>query len=93
MSEPQKTNRFESNQDLECELALSKVYAFLHGELTEETADQVRQHLMNCENCMDYFDVEALISSMLRKCCREVHAPKTLRAKLSVLHVTWGAGQ
>lgn len=89
MTEPQNMSHYDQHELAECALALDNVYAFLHGELSEESADKVRQHLMSCENCMDYFDVEAFISSMIKKCCREVPAPKTLRAKLSVLHISW----
>jgi len=62
---------------------------FLHGELTEEEADEIRQHLMECEMCLDFYDQETLITAMIRRCCLSSHQEPSveLRARVSSLHV------
>lgn len=79
----------EHGPDVQCQLAMRNVHAFLHGELPETSADEIRQHLMACEKCMDNFDTEQFISAMLKRCFGPSTAPATLRVRLSSLHVNW----
>lgn len=72
-----------------CHLAMRSVHAFLHGELPEASADEIRQHLMACEKCVDNFDAEQFIGAMLRRCYGPAAAPASLRMRVSQLHVTW----
>lgn len=67
----------------ECALAQHRMHAFLHGELSERAADELREHLMKCEECMDDFDIESLITALVRRCCPPVSAPVQLRASIS----------
>jgi len=66
-----------------------RVQSFLHGELSPEEADAIREHLMTCEDCLDYYDSETLISAMVRRCCQRGYelAPSELRMRISCLHV------
>ncbi len=70
-----------------CQLAMRSVHAFLHGELPETTAHEIREHLMACERCMDNFDAEEFIGALLRRCYGPTSAPATLRMRVSELHV------
>ena len=71
----------------DCAHALKNVHAFLHGEMPEASADEIRQHLMACESCMDDFDIEATLTELIRRCCPPCSASETLRARISSLHV------
>jgi len=73
----------------ECTKAIAQVQSFLHGELSEADADEVRRHLMACEACLDYFDCETLISAMVRRCVENLrqNASEELRARIASLHV------
>lgn len=73
----------------QCNLAMRSVHAFLHGELPEDTADQIRRHLMACEKCMDNFDAEEFIGALLKRCYGPTVAPPTLRVRVSRLSVRW----
>lgn len=75
-----------------CDLALRSVHAFLHGELPEATADEIRQHLLACEKCMDDFDAEDFIGALLRRCYGPTIAPPTLRVRVSRLNVRFEYG-
>ncbi|SER65746.1 mycothiol system anti-sigma-R factor [Propionibacterium cyclohexanicum] len=68
-----------------CEFALSSVQAFLHGELPEATADEIRAHLLMCEKCMDNFDVEQMISAMVKRCWCTPAASDALRLRIAAV--------
>ena len=70
-----------------CMRAMTLIQDFLHQELDETAADVIREHLMACESCMDVYDVEAAISQMIKRCCRPVAPPATLRARVTSLHI------
>lgn len=71
----------------QCQAALDNVHAFLHGELTEEDADHIRQHLVACEDCMDNYEIEELITELIQRSHSPVSAPERLRIKISAMHV------
>jgi len=73
----------------QCILAMRSVHAFLHGELAESEADEIRHHLLACEKCMDSFDAEEFISGLLRRCYGPTTAPPTLRVRVSQLTIRW----
>lgn len=72
-----------------CESALHIAHAFLRGDLPEVSASEVRQHLLACEDCMDEFDVEMMLTQLLRRCSPRPAAPANLRARIVQMHVTW----
>jgi anti-sigma factor (TIGR02949 family) len=84
------TTAATSNERESCARALTNVHAFLHGELPEDQADTIREHLMACESCMDDYEIESLISSMVRRCNPPLQASPVLRVRVSQLHVQLG---
>jgi len=81
---------YDHDDDLtidDCVLAMDQVYSFLHGELDEETSDHIRQHLMTCEQCLDSYDVESLITVLIKRSCGASTASVALRERVSYLHV------
>lgn len=81
------------HQELQCAAAMRSAHAFLHGELPEWAADDIRAHLMACEDCMDNFDVESFITALVRRCTAQQPAPQGLRARIVSMHVTYHSGQ
>lgn len=77
-----------SEEDLmACSRALGQVQAFLHGELSESEADEIRHHLDACERCMDDFDVEQAIGHLLRRCHPPATASSQLRMRIVQMRV------
>jgi len=76
----------------DCTDALIHVQTFLHGELCEAEADEIRQHLMACEHCLEFYDSETLITEMVRRCCHNTRpqASAELRLRVTRLHVCIG---
>lgn len=71
-----------------CALALDKVHAFLHGELDEQEADQIRVHLDACERCLNDYDVEQVITTLLRRCNPPAAASTSLRMRIVSMSMT-----
>lgn len=79
-------------EDDPCTEVMNRVHAFLHGELSEGAADEIREHLIACEHCVDSYDVEACIDTLLKRCAQvEVNAPVSLRVRIAQM-VVRGSG-
>ena len=65
-----------------CEHVLERVYEFLDHELDEASGDAIRQHLVDCEPCLDRFDVEQAVKALVNRCCGNDLAPDHLRARV-----------
>jgi mycothiol system anti-sigma-R factor len=66
----------------DCEHVLGRVYEFLDNELDAATGDAIRHHLAMCEPCLERFDVEAAVKSLVHRRCGGEAAPQHLRAKI-----------
>lgn len=53
----------------DCGDILEHLYAFHDHELSEEEADHIREHLLACEPCLDRFQVEEALRTLIRKSC------------------------
>jgi anti-sigma factor (TIGR02949 family) len=67
----------------DCRDVLAHLYAFHDSELTPEEADRIREHLMACEPCLDRFQVEDALRTLIRKCCSQARAPESLRVRVT----------
>lgn len=75
----------------ECVRALEAVHAFLHGEVEEHDADQIRIHLHACERCMENFEIESTITEMIQRSNRTTTAPVSLRTRITRMQIRRGA--
>lgn len=66
----------------ECDHALSRMYEFLDREIDTASGDQIRQHLSECEPCLDQFDVEQAIKALVHRHCGNDLAPSHLRMRI-----------
>ncbi len=66
----------------ECTHTLNRVYEFLDHELDDASGDEIRAHLAACEPCLEQFDVEQAVKSLVSRCCGGDVAPDHLRAKV-----------
>ena len=66
----------------DCEHVLERVYEFLDNELDVATGDAIRHHLAMCEPCLERFDVEEAVKSLVHRRCGGEVAPQHLRAKI-----------
>jgi mycothiol system anti-sigma-R factor len=68
----------------DCARVLKNVYAFLDNELDSASGDEIRAHLAACEPCLDRFDVEQAVKTLVHRSCGNEHAPEELRAKVMI---------
>jgi anti-sigma factor (TIGR02949 family) len=81
----------ERGTDAECEHVLARVHEFLDHELDTATGDEIRAHLSDCEPCLDRFDVEQAVKSLVKRCCGNDKAPAHLRVSIMTkIQVTRG---
>ena len=66
----------------DCEQVLTRVYEFLDNEIDVASGDAIRHHLAMCEPCLEKFDVEEAVRSVVHRCCGGEVAPSRLRAKI-----------
>jgi len=66
----------------DCEHVLKRVYEFLDNEIDVASADAIRHHLAMCEACLESFDVEEAVKSLVHRCCGGEVAPSHLRTKI-----------
>lgn len=66
----------------ECSKMIDRIYAFHDHELSVAEADEIREHLLACEPCLDRFDVENAMRVVIRRCCSGERAPDELRLRL-----------
>ena len=66
----------------DCEHVLERVYEFLDNEIDAATSDAIRRHLAMCEPCLDRFDVEEAVKSLVHRRCGGDVAPSHLRTKI-----------
>lgn len=71
----------------ECVRALEAVHAFLHQELAEADADEIRHHLHACERCMENFEIESTITEMIQRSAPGSRAPIGLAARITKLSI------
>lgn len=63
---------------INCEEAARKLYEYLDRQLTDQEADEVRQHLERCPPCLDHFRFEEGVLTRVSQVCRQVEVPATL---------------
>ena len=66
----------------DCEQMLDRVYQFLDHELDSASSDEIREHLASCEPCLDRYDVEQAVKTLVNRCCGGDKAPTHLRTKV-----------
>ena len=72
------------SQDCDCGDAQDQLYQYLDSELDSPTAESIRQHLDECEPCLDSFDFERRLKKVIRSHLNE-DMPEGLEAKVKAL--------
>ena len=70
----------------DCGDVLRHLYEFHDHELSDAEADEIREHLLACEPCLDRFQVEEAMRLLIRRCCSAEKASDELRMRV---RATW----
>jgi mycothiol system anti-sigma-R factor len=66
----------------DCKEALSILYDYLDGELTEDRRRAIKAHLEGCAPCLQAFDWEAELKAVVARCCKD-QVPQGLRERIA----------
>ncbi|MCG8468363.1 MAG: zf-HC2 domain-containing protein [Gemmatimonadetes bacterium] len=65
-----------------CEEALERMYEFLDGELSNDSAEEVRVHLERCKKCYPYFNFERVFLDHVRSLRLPPETTERLEARI-----------
>jgi mycothiol system anti-sigma-R factor len=66
----------------DCDEAISELYRFLDGDLTEQRRIEIRRHLDECPPCFEQFDFEAELRLVIASKCKDT-VPDSLRHRIA----------
>ena len=66
-----------------CEFVMMRINAFLDQEVDETTADAIRTHLANCEECFNEVEIWSTIRSAVQHAYSPAPAPPDLLSKVT----------
>jgi anti-sigma factor (TIGR02949 family) len=72
----------------DCARALQRMYEFLDDELATADVEAIREHLEACEPCLDTYDLEQMVKTLIRRSCGGDIAPAALRTRVMVSMTT-----
>ncbi len=64
-----------------CAQALQQMFEYLDGELTDDRRDKIKSHLDFCAPCLQGFDFEAELRTVIARNCQE-QVPDSLRQRI-----------
>ena len=67
----------------DCAQALEKLYLFIDHEMDDASCEEIEAHIKSCSPCLDEYDLERLVKTLVLRSCNEV-APAPLRDKVLV---------
>jgi mycothiol system anti-sigma-R factor len=70
--------------EVPCSEVLARVYAYLDGEIEDQSFAQIHQHLDECGPCLREYGLEEAVKRLVQKCCGSEAAPTALRTKVLV---------
>lgn len=76
-------NMCADGSGLECSKALESLYLFIDNEMDDASCEEIQAHIEECGPCLDEFDLERVVKSLVSRSCHEV-APAPLRDKVLV---------
>ncbi|MFW0108635.1 mycothiol system anti-sigma-R factor [Rothia sp. P6271] len=64
-----------------CSEKLTRIYEYLDGALSCEDLQELQNHLAECHDCAQEYDLECVIRSVVKRSCRQ-SAPSDLKARI-----------
>jgi anti-sigma factor (TIGR02949 family) len=66
----------------DCDDTLRELYTYLDGELTSQTHDAIDSHLNGCMDCLQVYDFQAELRTVIARKAREQQVPPSLLRKV-----------
>jgi mycothiol system anti-sigma-R factor len=72
-----------NHHDTDCSEVLQRMFFFIDNELEDADCGEIEQHLEECGPCLQKYDLERTVKSLVARSCSE-HAPESLREKVLI---------
>jgi mycothiol system anti-sigma-R factor len=67
---------------IDCSHALMQVYEYLDGEMGPDDCARIREHLAQCGPCLNEYDIDQMLKTVVRRSCGCESAPMQLRMQI-----------
>ncbi|TWP35259.1 mycothiol system anti-sigma-R factor [Leekyejoonella antrihumi] len=82
-----------------CDDYVAHLYEYIDGELSAQECAALKAHLQDCPPCLDEYERDALLKTLIRRSCACEQAPAMLRTQIltqittvTVTRVEFGEG-
>jgi anti-sigma factor (TIGR02949 family) len=72
----------DEHDEFDCSRALLQAYDYLDGEMGPEDCAKVREHLALCGRCLEEYDIDQMLKTLVRRSCGGEAAPMQLRMQI-----------
>ena len=66
----------------DCSEVLHRVYEYLDGEMTATDTQKIRHHLDECAPCLREYDLDLVVTAVVKRSCECEEAPVALRTQI-----------
>lgn len=66
----------------DCAEILAQLYLFLDHEIDDASSAEIQQHLDECHPCLEMYDLDRVVKSLVARSCRCEEAPEPLRERV-----------
>jgi len=66
----------------DCDETIRELEAFLDHELSDDARTSIRSHLDGCPDCLQTFDFQAELKTVIARKCREEEMPPGLLSRI-----------
>ena len=73
---------FDEHDEMDCSRTLFQVYAYLDGEMGPEDCDKIRDHLAHCGLCLEEYNIDQMLKTLVHRSCECEAAPMQLRMQI-----------
>jgi mycothiol system anti-sigma-R factor len=70
------------DEGFDCSLARLQLFEYLDGEIDLDHGARIRDHLAHCAPCLEEYDIDRIIKTMVRRSCSCEVAPAELRTQI-----------
>ncbi len=72
----------DEHDAIDCSHALMQVYQYLDGEMGPDDCAKIREHLEQCGPCLEEYDIDQMLKTLVRRSCGCESAPTQLRMQI-----------
>lgn len=67
---------------MDCSQALYRMMEYIDGEMTNDEAKGLMEHLTSCGPCLAEHDIDQVLKQVVHRSCAQEQAPSSLRVRI-----------